>query len=759
MPPEHPVDTAYERALRRLDTVELAALLQQQPRLVAGLRQTAVGANHQPWAANARRNGRARLSDERAGQPAPAADRARLVGLLSARPGIVDRLQRLDHVGFQLVTFACWHHGTLTREQVLAEVGSEAEAAIETAAEQLRQLVLAEREESWLRLLPGVTDIVGLPGLRIRDMLEHGSSEALGVTLRHLGVRPIPASKAARIELIETCLRDQSRVQTLIAGLAPEQAQVLRVLLERGGSVDLDVLGEALNLDLGLLYLMSSDPYRTFPRRLPSTHPLGALSERALVFLDLSAFEAVVPLDVLVAITGRVYPDWPSRPEVEHRPLVDPGPVLPGLVTVVDAVLQRLAAHPAAALKAGGLGVRELRGIAKALGLEVGRVALATCLAIELDLLGTVVTGSSSRSRQPDEAWTTSVHAERFRSDTPVRRWAQLVRAWQDGQLLDEVEGLPERVELHPESWTELPELRTALLDTLAALPPGTGVGLDDLVRLISFRHPTRPTLAQYEGMVAALRELGVVTASGPVGLSTLGRALVCDGVAAAEQLLPASVDTFVVQPDRSVVAPPDLDAEVLVRLSRYAVLESEAGARVLRLDEVRIAQAFDDGDDADQVLSFLAAHSRAALPQNVEHLVRDVARRHGQLRVGAANSYLVCDDPVLLTDALRVRPAKLRQIAPTVAVSSLSRTKLLAALAGKGLMPVAEDAAGATLAPRREPGMPPSHTIGPLPPPEHGLLTASLSDQDLLDLAQELLTAPAPAGTSGGSARRTGGR
>ena len=763
MPRESTRIGAYVHAVRRLDTVELAALLQQLPGLVAGLpRKPASGASHTSLAhlgGNGRGNGQGAPRD--ADGARPLADLPGLVGLLASRAEIIDRLQRLDHTAFQLVTLACWHHGTLTREQVLEEAGPDAETRLEAAAEELRRLVLADRDETWLRLLPDVIDIVGPPGLRARDMLERAGSQMLDTTLRHLGVRPIPASKAARVELIERCLRDRTHVQALLEGLSAEQASVFRLIVDHGGSLDLDLIGQSLNLDLGLVYLLGSDPYAVVPRRLPPADPLFGLSERGLLWINLDRFEGVVPLDVIAALTGRVFASWPTPPEVDHQPLQDVSPALPGIVTVVDAVLQRLDAHPAAALKAGGLGVRELRAIAKALGVEVGRVALATTLAIELDLLGTVVTGFAGRRGQPDEAWTVTVHAESFRAEPPLRRWAPLMLAWQHGQLLDEVEGLPERVEVRPELWTQLPELRAALLDTLASLPPGVGVGLDDLARLVAFRHPTRPKLSQYEGMIAALRELGMVPPAGPIGLSALGRALVADGVAAAERLLPASVETFVVQPDLSVVAPPDLDAEVVVRLSRYAVLESEAGARLLRLDEVRIAQAFDDGDDAEEVLAFLTAHSRAALPQNVEHLVRDVARRHGQLRVGAASSYLVCDDPVLLTDALRVRTAKLRQVAPTVAVSSLSRTKLLAALAGKGLMPVAEDAAGATLTTRRELGTPLDHSIGPMGAPEYGLLRANLRDQDLLDLAQELLTAPdpGPVGTSTRATRHFGGR
>ncbi|MDO5635538.1 MAG: helicase-associated domain-containing protein, partial [Micrococcus sp.] len=53
-----------------------------------------------------------------------------------------------------------------------------------------------------------------------------------------------------------------------------------------------------------------------------------------------------------------------------------------------------------------------------------------------------------------------------------------------------------------------------------------------------------------------------------------------------------------------------------------------------------------------------------------LEYLVRDVARRHGQVRVGAASSYLRSDDPATLTELLalpRLSGLGWRRLAPTV--------------------------------------------------------------------------------------------
>jgi predicted DNA-binding transcriptional regulator YafY len=73
--------------------------------------------------------------------------------------------------------------------------------------------------------------------------------------------------------------------------------------------------------------------------------------------------------------------------------------------------------------------------------------------------------------------------------------------------------------------------------------------------------------------------------------------------------------------------------------------------------------------------------------------------RRHGQLRIGMAASFVRCEDPALLAQALAApasEEVQLRALAPTVAVSPAPIGEVLAALRAAGFAPAAEDSSGA---------------------------------------------------------------
>ena len=91
--------------------------------------------------------------------------------------------------------------------------------------------------------------------------------------------------------------------------------------------------------------------------------------------------------------------------------------------------------------------------------------------------------------------------------------------------------------------------------------------------------------------------------------------------------------------------------------------------------------------------------HSKTPVPQGLTYLIDDVARRHGQLRIGMAASFVRCEDPALLAQAVAA-PAgeqlQLRALAPTVAVSPAPIAEVLTALRAAGFAPAAEDSSGA---------------------------------------------------------------
>lgn len=88
-------------------------------------------------------------------------------------------------------------------------------------------------------------------------------------------------------------------------------------------------------------------------------------------------------------------------------------------------------------------------------------------------------------------------------------------------------------------------------------------------------------------------------------------------------------------------------------------------------------------------------------MPQALDYLIRDVERRHGRVRIGAAGCYLRCTDPALAQEVLSTRSLRrleLREVAPAVLVAAADPDAALAALQAAGYAPVCEDASGQTV-------------------------------------------------------------
>jgi hypothetical protein len=148
----------------------------------------------------------------------------------------------------------------------------------------------------------------------------------------------------------------------------------------------------------------------------------------------------------------------------------------------------------------------------------------------------------------------------------------------------------------------------------------------------------------------------------------------------------------------------------VEARLAGMADRETAGGTATWRIHEASLRRAFDEGRSADEVVDFLRTHSDTPLPQALEYLVADAARRHGRLRVGGAATYLR-GDPALVAGAVRSAAGRrlgLRELAPGVAVTARPQRELLAALRKAGEAPLAEEPDGR---PRPETPRPVRHT------------------------------------------------
>jgi hypothetical protein len=446
----------------------------------------------------------------------------------------------------------------------------------------------------------------------------------------------------------------------------------------------------------------------------------------------------------------------PMPPPRRHAPAdVDAtaaGEVLE-LTRRAEAVLTAWSARPPAVLRSGGLGVRDLRRVAKDLGLdEAGAALLVEVLA---------GAGLIAVSEGADPAWTPTVTVDRWLASGPDVRWVALARGWLDTPRAPSLVGARDVGDkligpLSDEArrpWA--PVLRRRVLDRLREFDDGDGPpGADDLVASLAWRAPRKGGRQRDEMVRTVLREattLGLVAhdtvTSATRELLTVARGPGDDpdGAAAAalRRALPAPVDHVLLQADLTAIAPGRLEPELAAALDRVADVESAGSATVYRISEATVRRALDLGQTAGDLHELFATRSATPVPQGLTYLVDDVARRHGRLRGGAAASFLRSEDEALVAEVLAHPEAErleLRRIAPTVLVSPQPLADVLEVLRSAGLSPVAEDDVGGVLdlrpRGRRTPARRPERAHGTTPSLSEDQVTALVAQMRAGDRA-----------------------
>ncbi|HEY1485810.1 MAG TPA: helicase C-terminal domain-containing protein, partial [Micromonosporaceae bacterium] len=194
----------------------------------------------------------------------------------------------------------------------------------------------------------------------------------------------------------------------------------------------------------------------------------------------------------------------------------------------------------------------------------------------------------------------------------------------------------------------------------------------------------------------------------GQDAVSSLGRALLAgDGLSlVANSFAHESTSEAIFQADLTVVVPGTPDPALAHLLDTVADRESRGSAGTWRLTSQSVRRALDAGHTADELIASLRRIAVGdSLPQPLEYLIADVARRHGTLRVRAVGCILRADDPALLAELTSTRSLgalQLSAVAPTVLASSLPLDRTLAALRAAGFAPVGESADGVPQIERR---------------------------------------------------------
>jgi hypothetical protein len=498
----------------------------------------------------------------------------------------------------------------------------------------------------------------------------------------------------------------------------------------------------------------------------PDAEPARWLLDHGLL-LPTSYSQFVVPREACIGLRGGlVFPRWPAAPRLEQLDPVPDGPQRAGaaalrLVIAAEGLLSRLDRDPLPLTQAGTVAVRDLRRLGRELDLPEDEAGLLVDLLLEAGLLavGGPWDHRTLGLRPEADAWLAGLRAG---------RWADLALTWRGRDLAFEdhlaarrglVAGAERARPLGGNRRSAATTRRHGLIEALAGVPACRGVALDNLADVLAWRQPLvwpdpeggsppagaaqRPggwstPWAATGGWPAggadpsgpgAHREVArlVLDLAGLLGLAVAVDGRVAAGPAAAAWVagagapelaalmaaaLPEGSDRLLVAGDLTVVAPDGLAPGVEARLALLA--DREPGG-AWRIHEPSLRRALDEGLSSEEVLDFLRARSATPLPQALEYLVGDAARRHGRLRVGGASTYLR-GDPALVAGVVRSAAGRrlgLRELAPGVAVTQRPQRDLLVALRKAGEAPLAEEPDGS---PRLESRKAVRHQGRPLP-------------------------------------------
>lgn len=570
----------------------------------------------------------------------------------------------------------------------------------------------------------------------------------LGRPAAGLGADPseLPSTSDEVIHLVHThglVRQDPGLRAAVLHGLDALQTQPVARVSEHPGPV-LQVL-----LDTGLLVRAGTAPDGT----AVAEHPL----EAALAWRNGTA-------GVTLSLAP---PDVPGQtvlgPVARNAALSAVTDLLRECVTVLAALEYGLPT-----LRSGGVGVREVRRLAARTGTDPTRLAWLVELLVAAGLV----------ELDPDTSqWEHSSAVPHWRRASRAQQWEVLVSGWLScaraplwGPAVSTAQASPAesgRLLAPDRTRPDAPHLRATVLGTAArASEQQPGIGLDAAVpHRLRWQHP-RQHHRTAPFVPALLREAGLLGLTGAGALTELGERVAgsdLDGARdALEQLLPAPVTRFRLQGDLTAVAPGYLDPRLAEPLLLMATPEGEGPAQQFRFSDESLHRALDSGWTAEQILGFLTEHSEDQVPQAVEYLVRDVARRHGALVTGAAAAWLRAEDPDLL-DAVLADPAlaqaRLERLAPTVLVAGVGPRELQRLLAASGhraaLAAVRPALPAASAAPPPDGGQAPSadtspqrghpsSTVARSPFPSAVTPTRRVpSDQEIQDLLERLRRAP----------------
>lgn len=614
------------------------------------------------------------------------------------------------------------------------EVLAEFALAWETADGQIHQP---------LAVALGWSSPLGL-GRPVKGLLSMLDSQRLKDLARRYGL-PANGSKQVLVDRMVTCLSDRDQILKVMKSAPAGTQAFLQPFID----------GPAFGSAPGMRSYFGSARGNSGVAHWASNHGL-------LWYVDWD--QAEMPREVGLALRGPEYhaPFTPKAPQitvveldqeiVEKDAAIAAGHLLDRMVALLDLADKA----PIATIKTGGVGQRELKRLAKVLhcGEDEIRVLLET--AFDAHLIEDAEDGL--RPAPVRRTWARLGSAKRYEI---------LVKAWWAGERAPlPTHGGPKSAALVISDHAEVGgAVRRAMLTVLSELPSGTVVARsrDDWSELgasVAWGCPVYPRDLVDLYLPSALVEAELLGLSARGGASALGRALAAgeELASVAGESLTVTCQNALLGADLTAVVTGPPSAELAQVLDRLASRESRGTASVWRFAPATIRQAMDNGFTERQILGDLAAIASAGVPQPLDYLVRDVARRHGEVSVTSVVCVIRGVNPALLAEMVGHRKLvklELSALAPTVLGSALPLDKTLAALREAGYYPVPAGLDGvSTIKPARSsragiPGRSISELaeLGPSKsgPAKTGLGHLMPKPLDPEEFAKQILAAPIP--------------
>jgi len=654
------------------------------------------------------------------------------VGVLAARAAVrlsvLRALERLDAFTLALLDGLVLVDDTTSLGALQVLVGDGAPPAeVAAGVERLQDLALVWGPPSALHVVGPVRDVVAPAAAGLGRPV----ATLLG-SLRNKDVAPIATALGVEgLAGVVELLTDPTRLHVLLGTLGGAERRVLDALAA-GPS-----LGQVKDARRPTTPATADSPVRWL------------LAHGLLVAIDDDTVE--LPREVGLAVRGEsaLGTLQPHPPALAVTPApagsVDAAAAhtAADVVGKLEALLQSWSEAPPTVLRAGGLGVREVKRVVKALDVSERVAAVLVEIAAAAGLV--------DQTAGVDPEWVPTPAYDAWAGSPPELRWTQLAAAWLALPRLPALAGeRDDRDKVLAPLGPELerpgaPAERRRVLDVLATAKPGHVVARTSVSEVLVWSAPRRGGRMRDLVHRWTLEEAEALGLTGRGGLASFARALLGGDEREAARLLgarlPDPLDHVLCQPDLTVVAPGPLQRELARELALTADVESTGGATVYRVTEESVRRALDAGRSSSDLHELFRSRSRTPVPQSLTYLVDDVARRHGRMRVGMAGTYVRCDDEALLSEvvvAKRVAPLKLRRLAPTVVVSGQPLDQVLELLRAAGYAPAAEAPDGALLLARpdgRRTALrqrPHRHTEPTLAPEQAALSVTALRAGDL---------------------------